>query len=200
MYGTTVELRKAEGIEHAESSAHEIFPFNIAHSACERILSAQRTSIFYLRNESERTEHLQLIGFFRSRLYRSSKFDCSGNCNWSLRLYYLALMQLALPVAVAFARVARADYPRHWPSLFQDLISLLNSHDALTTRRTFLVLHHILKELASMRLPADRRNFTEVGTIQRSRKTTAQDAPTKTGIITTRKVIESLMVPRSFQL
>lgn len=66
-------------------------------------------------------------------------------------------------MAVAFARVARADYPRHWPSLFQDLISLLNSNDTLTTRRTFLVLHHTLKELASMRLPADRRNFAEVG-------------------------------------
>ena len=66
-------------------------------------------------------------------------------------------------MAVAFARVARADYPRHWPTLFQDLISLLNSNDTLTTRRTFLVLHHILKELASMRLPADRRNFAEVG-------------------------------------
>ena len=70
-------------------------------------------------------------------------------------------MQIALPLAVAFAKVARADYPRHWPSLFQDLISLTSTNDTLTTRRVFLILHHILKELASMRLPSDQRNFAQ---------------------------------------
>ena len=30
------------------------------------------------------------------------------------------------------------------------------------SRRVYLVLHHVLKELASKRLPMDQRNFAEV--------------------------------------
>ena len=33
----------------------------------------------------------------------------------------------------------------------------------LVQRRVYLVLHHILKELASKRLAADQRNFEQVG-------------------------------------
>lgn len=75
----------------------------------------------------------------------------------------LPLAQIAIPLAVAFAKVARADYPAYWSSLFQDLINLVNANDTLTTRRVFLTLHHILKELASMRLPSSQRNFAQVG-------------------------------------
>ena len=32
------------------------------------------------------------------------------------------------------------------------------------SRRVYLVLHHVLKELASKRLPMDQRNFAEVST------------------------------------
>ena len=71
-------------------------------------------------------------------------------------------MQIAVPIAVAFAKVARADYPRQWPTLFQDVMSRLNSQETLTVRRVYLVLHHTVKELASMRLPGDKRNFAEV--------------------------------------
>ena len=71
-------------------------------------------------------------------------------------------MQFAVQIAVVIAKVARVDYPRHWPSLFADLLGKLESSDTLTTRRTYLVLHHVLKELSTKRLAPDQRAFAEV--------------------------------------
>lgn len=73
-----------------------------------------------------------------------------------------ALMQFAVQIAVVIAKIARVDYPRQWPSLFSDLLGKLDSSDTLTTRRTYLVLHHVLKELSSKRLAPDQRAFAEV--------------------------------------
>ena len=73
-----------------------------------------------------------------------------------------------MPIAVTFAKVARADYPRAWPSLFQDIMAIMSGSAALATRRGYLVLHHIIKELSSMRLPADKRNFAEVSPLLRT--------------------------------
>lgn len=67
-----------------------------------------------------------------------------------------------MQVAVVIAKVARNDYPRQWPALFADLLAHGRSGSALTVRRTYLVLHHILKELASKRLAADKKVFAEV--------------------------------------
>ncbi|KAK9822576.1 hypothetical protein WJX74_006339 [Apatococcus lobatus] len=70
--------------------------------------------------------------------------------------------QFAVQIAVVIAKIARVDYPRHWPSLFTDLLGKLDTSDTLTTRRTYLVLHHVLKELSSKRLAPDQRAFAEV--------------------------------------
>ena len=67
-----------------------------------------------------------------------------------------------MQVAVIIAKVARVDFPRQWPSLFNDLLGKLGSSDTLTTRRTYLVLHHVLKELSSKRLAPDQRAFADV--------------------------------------
>jgi len=72
--------------------------------------------------------------------------------------------QIAVQVAVTFAKVARTDYLRHWPSLLGDLVARINGPGgpaALQARRAFLMLHHILKELSSRRLAADQRTFAE---------------------------------------
>ena len=71
-------------------------------------------------------------------------------------------MQLAVPVAVALAKVARAEYPKIWPTMIQDVVAMMQDGVTLQVRRCFLVLHHIIKELASMRLPADKLNFEGV--------------------------------------
>lgn len=74
-------------------------------------------------------------------------------------------MQIAVQVAVTFAKVARCDYPRNWPGLLGDLAGRVRGPGgpgALPARRAFLVLHHILKELSSRRLMADQRTFAEV--------------------------------------
>lgn len=70
--------------------------------------------------------------------------------------------QIAVQVAVVFAKVARFDYPRAWPSLFADLLGVLQGGSTLAQRRVYLALHHILKELASKRLAADQRNFEQI--------------------------------------
>lgn len=84
-----------------------------------------------------------------------------------LRLKLLTLIdqedaQLAIQVAIVFAKVARADYPRDWPTLFEELTSRLQAGSVLTTRRVYLALHNILKELSSKRLAADQRSFAQV--------------------------------------
>ena len=66
-----------------------------------------------------------------------------------------------MQIAVVFAKIARVDYPQHWPTLIDDLLAALTGSDALKRRRGYLVLHHVLKELSSKRLAADQRNFAQ---------------------------------------
>lgn len=80
------------------------------------------------------------------------------NCKLSSR----AVVQIAVQMAVVFAKIARIDYPKAWPGLFTDLLQQLQSQSTLVVRRVYLVLHHALKELASKRLGSDQRAFAEV--------------------------------------
>jgi len=100
--------------------------------------------------------------------------------------------QIAIQVAVVLAKMARVDYPAEWPHLFHSLLALLRpappeagsaplappppasssssssssrQQQQLTARRVYLVLHHLLKELSSKRLPADQRAFHDVATL-----------------------------------
>jgi len=77
-------------------------------------------------------------------------------------------VQLAVQVAVVFAKIARNDYPRQWPSVFVDLSALMQTGSTLSVRRVYLVLHHILKELSSKRLASDQRNFANVSPLRMS--------------------------------
>jgi hypothetical protein len=61
-----------------------------------------------------------------------------------------------------FAKAARHDFPREWPDLFTALLSQLPGAAPQRVRRTYFVLHHILKELSSKRLVADQKHFAEV--------------------------------------
>lgn len=73
-----------------------------------------------------------------------------------------AFPQFAVQIAVIFAKIARVDYPRYWPSLIDDLLGVLSGGDMLRRRRGYLVLHHVLKELSSKRLASDQRTFAQV--------------------------------------
>ena len=75
---------------------------------------------------------------------------------------YLLPLQFAVLLALVFAKIARIDYPRYWPSLMEDLLAVTAEGDGLRRRRAYLVLHHVLKELSSKRLAADQRTFAEV--------------------------------------
>lgn len=79
----------------------------------------------------------------------------------------LTSVQIALQLAITFARIARLDYPGQWPTLVADVMSRVAA-GPLAARRAYLVLHHVLKELASKRLPADQRNFAKVLTCSSS--------------------------------
>lgn len=54
------------------------------------------------------------------------------------------------------ARVARMDFPHHWPGLFDNLTSLIHgayaSGDTITLYNGLSVMKHVLKELASVRV------------------------------------------------
>ncbi|KAH8320394.1 hypothetical protein KR067_002081 [Drosophila pandora] len=79
--------------------------------------------------------------------------------------------QVALQVAVLLGRLARTDYPRFWPDLLPTLIKQLQAcrseaesgAECALQQRILLVLHYVLKALASRRLMAEQRAFEEVG-------------------------------------
>jgi len=78
-------------------------------------------------------------------------------------------------IALVIAKAARFDFPQQWPSLFNDLMAGLSNgstaqaagqqpqQQTLLVRRTYFVLHHVLKELSSKRLAADQKAFVQVG-------------------------------------
>ncbi|KAH8233243.1 hypothetical protein KR026_005864 [Drosophila bipectinata] len=79
--------------------------------------------------------------------------------------------QVALQVAVLLGRLARTDYPRFWPDLLPTLIKQLQTcrteadsgAECALQQRILVVLHYVLKALASRRLMAEQRAFEEVG-------------------------------------
>lgn len=78
--------------------------------------------------------------------------------------------RMALQVSLAISKIARVDYPKHWPSLFSDLIQRIEegknkfNHPgkSLSSRRSWLALHHVIKELSSKRLASDLRVFEQI--------------------------------------
>lgn len=80
-----------------------------------------------------------------------------------------------MQIALVIAKAARFDFPQQWPTLFNDLLAGVSNSSAapagqqlsqqqqvLLVRRTYFVLHHVLKELSSKRLAADQKAFAQV--------------------------------------
>ncbi|KAL1492056.1 hypothetical protein ABEB36_012554 [Hypothenemus hampei] len=69
--------------------------------------------------------------------------------------------QIAVQKAVIIAKVARFDCPKEWPELLPTLIQAVESSETLIQHRALLILHHVVKAIASKRLMGDRRQFQE---------------------------------------
>lgn len=66
-------------------------------------------------------------------------------------------------VNILFSKIARFDFPSHWPNMLMDIFATMKgSEDVENVHRVFLVLQHILKELSTKRLPADQKLLVEV--------------------------------------
>lgn len=66
--------------------------------------------------------------------------------------------------AIATAKIARYDYPTQWPDLIKDLIELIKaaaqpSSPPKKLSRILLITHHVIKELATIRLQRNRANM-----------------------------------------
>ena len=59
--------------------------------------------------------------------------------------------QIALQAAVSIGKIARYDVPKDWPELLPALVQAVQAEDALIQHRALLVLHHVIKALASKR-------------------------------------------------
>lgn len=71
-------------------------------------------------------------------------------------------LQIATQIAVLIAKVARLDCPRQWPELIPILIESVKVQDDLRQHRALLTFYHVTKTLASKRLAADRKLFSDV--------------------------------------
>ncbi|XP_023607314.1 importin-11 isoform X4 [Myotis lucifugus] len=69
--------------------------------------------------------------------------------------------QIATQIAVLIAKVARLDCPRQWPELIPILIESVKVQDDLRQHRALLTFYHVTKTLASKRLAADRKLFSD---------------------------------------
>eukprot|EP00879_Flechtneria_rotunda_P025885 GHRR01027540.1.p1 GENE.GHRR01027540.1~~GHRR01027540.1.p1 ORF type:complete len:987 (+),score=414.93 GHRR01027540.1:174-3134(+) len=112
--------------------------------------------------------------------YWRPRYDTGGLSHQEkayLRGHFLQLIpqddnQIAVQVALVIAKAARFDFPQQWPNLFIDLLAGIAVAPAaggtpappsiLLLRRTYVVLHHVLKELSSKRLAADQKAFADV--------------------------------------
>ncbi|CAK9800995.1 IPO11, partial [Anthophora plagiata] len=70
--------------------------------------------------------------------------------------------QLAVQLAALIAKIARYDCPREWRSLIPTLLDVIRGQNPLAQHRALLILHHVVKSLASKRLAADRQLFQEL--------------------------------------
>ncbi|KAK9304709.1 hypothetical protein QLX08_004111 [Tetragonisca angustula] len=70
--------------------------------------------------------------------------------------------QLAVQLAALISKIARYDCPREWRSLIPTLLDVIRGQNPLAQHRALLILHHVVKCLASKRLAADRRLFQEL--------------------------------------
>ena len=59
--------------------------------------------------------------------------------------------QIALQAAVSIGKIARYDVPKDWPELLPALVQAVQVVDPLIQQRALLVLHHVIKALASKR-------------------------------------------------
>lgn len=67
--------------------------------------------------------------------------------------------QIATQIAVLIAKIARLDCPHQWDVLVPTLLQAVRCNDVLVQQRGLLVLHHVIKTLASKRLAPDRKLF-----------------------------------------
>ncbi|CAK1542031.1 unnamed protein product [Leptosia nina] len=72
------------------------------------------------------------------------------------------ITQIATQEAVLIAKIARFDCPTNWTNLVPDLIGALKAPQPLVQHRSLLIFHHVVKALASKRLPADKGTFQEL--------------------------------------
>ena len=75
--------------------------------------------------------------------------------------------KLATQNAIVIAKIARSDFPAQWPDLFDNLIELIKMSTQPTSppkqlSRVLLITHHVVKELATVRLQRARVAFFSV--------------------------------------
>ncbi|XP_052792511.1 importin-11-like [Mya arenaria] len=70
--------------------------------------------------------------------------------------------QICTQMAVLVAKIARVDCPRNWPSLLPTLLQTVRCDNLLLQERSLMVLHHVVKILASKRLAPDRKLFEDL--------------------------------------
>lgn len=70
--------------------------------------------------------------------------------------------QIATQLSVLIGKIARLDCPRYWPELIPVLLEAVRVDDVLLQQRATLTLYHVIKSLASKRLPPDRKIFEDL--------------------------------------
>ena len=69
--------------------------------------------------------------------------------------------QWAKQFAVILSRIARFDWPRHWPELFPGMLAAVQSSDPALVECVLGCMHQTLKELSLKRMQSDRNMFEQ---------------------------------------
>lgn len=76
--------------------------------------------------------------------------------------FIVPFLQILKQLVATIGKIARYDFPRHWPTVIEEIGRKLSEENLETQSRAIRLLHECTRELATKRLPIDRKSFCEV--------------------------------------
>lgn len=134
-----------------ESSPGALYIFQRIYNSQQLPLQTRWLAIICLKNGIEKNwkkTRLNAVGDQEKSQIRRGLFDSLNESN----------NQLAIQNAHSIARIARFDFPMDWPTLFEDVIQILelnselNSISIIKINNLMIILNQVIKNLAAVRI------------------------------------------------
>lgn len=139
------QLRAWEGVSGS------LYAFQKVYNAQTLPLQTRWLAVICLKNGIEKywkKTRVNSVSDGEKQRIREELFNCLGESN----------NQLAIQNAHSVARIARFDFPMDWPTLFEDMVQILEANASLDSgcvvrvNNLMVILNQVLKNLAAVRI------------------------------------------------